>query len=242
MYYSDGHWLTHELTNGPIPVASQMGRILLCLPSRRPPVDANRHIKVIHDSDSVAQRRSIPKTPDRPRIASAPETPSSLIRNMKTVDIDQMVQAATLFEMEHTDDGESFWINSAPSQISPTPSPKKSAPESGAVKMRPTYSNAALWLRTPPSPRKHFKWPEMTEEVDDFMRPLQEHLIAAEALRHAQEVHGDWVKGTKFYELWWEYRVCKRKGLVHRHYGEPFKQAAKEVTPEDISYEKLQLV
>lgn len=222
-YYTDGNWLSHELTNGPIPVPPRMGRILLCLASHQPPADANRHLKVIEDADNVIRYRSVPKTPSRRRIATLPETPSTLMKSMRIDDVNNMVQAGTLFEMEKTDDGESFWINSAPSQIRATPSPKK------------TESTNA-------TPKKHPRWPEMTEDMDDLMRPLHKYLVAADALRKAQELHGDWVTPSKFYDIWWKYRVCHRKGLIDRYYGETFKTAAKEITSEDIDYEKIRLV
>lgn len=232
-YYSEGNWLTHELTNGPIPVAPRMGRILLCLSSHRPPANADRHLKIIDDTDNISRRHVVPKTPTRQRIATAPETPSTLINKMKIVDVDQMVKEGALFEIEKGDDGESFWINSTPSQISVTPSPKK---------QEGTDISPAWWIRNPPSPKKYATWPEMTEDMDNFMVPLQEHLIAADALRKAQDQHGSWVTASKFYDLWWKYRVCRRKGLVSTYYGEPFKKAAKEITQQDIEDEKKRLV
>lgn len=232
-YYSDGHWLFHELANGPIPVPPSMGRILLCLPSHPPPCNADHHLKVVEDIENIALRHSVLKTPSRQRIATAPKTPSTPIKNMRIQDYDDMVPADTLFEMERTDDGESFWINTAPSPICAALSPKK---------LESTYPEVPGWIRRPLSPNLYTKWPEMMEDMDKFMIPLQNYLVAADALRKAQEMHGDWVTPSKFYDIWWKYRVCCRKGLIGRYYGETFKTAAKEVTLDDINHEKLRLV
>lgn len=232
-YYDRGNWLTHELVNGPIPVPPQMGRILLCLLSYQPPTDANRHLVILDDMDDISRRRVVPKTPPRQRITSAPGTPSTLLDSMSIMDVDQLIQQGALFEIEKHDNGEEFWINSVPSRINTTP-PSRNRDE--------THNNTPWKIHTELEPKTYLQWPEMVEDMDNFFRPLHEHLVAADALRKAQSIHGDWVTGSKFYELWWKYRACVRKGLISKYYGEPFKKAAKEITNDDIAQEKTDLV